>query len=345
MSQTKRQHYVPESYLKQFAFPRKFGKDNENDLSVWTQRIDVHLFSPKPIEVGKGLCTEEYFYTINTEHSFINAFWGDNFNKDNPNVIEDFGFPYENNLPALFKILKHSNLFSNFSISKKDMETLSYAIVDIKWRNPFIRKIYNLEDISSLIEETKEGLLNTIEKDKLLRQYDTFLLEKSKQMVSKFLQDLSNPTELIKILHSISSYIDGPINRIYNDLITRFVNCHWTIIQTDINNQFITSDNPGIFLGGERVVHSFTTLKQIERLKFDRFFFPLSGLHGLLIHLSVPDRVSTLFEKKIDIIYSPQSVLEYNAGHCLHVNKILIASNKQALKVAWKKGKDSWINK
>lgn len=346
MSQTKRQHYVPKSYLKQFGFPRKFGKDSENDLSVWTQRIDIPTFSPKIIEIGNGLCAEDYFYRINTKNSFLGSSFG-----NNPNVIEDFGFLYENELPTLFKKLNHSGFLSGFSISKNDMETLAYGMVDIKWRNPWVRKKYNIDSTKTHQDKFKENLPNFMSgvKEKLINQSElkeNDIISEFTRLTPKLLYDLDNSSasEMIKFLHSSSFFRDGLIRKIYAKLITRFFNSRWSIIQTNTDNQFITSDNPGIFLN-KLQVHSFTTIEQIEELKFDRFFFPLSGLHGLLIHLSVPDKISTLFEKKIDIIYSPQSVAEYNICHCVHVNKILIASNKQALKEAWKKGKDSWINK
>lgn len=343
MSETKNHHYVPKAYLKQFGFPRKFGQNTADDLSVWKQRIDIPSFSPKAIEIGNGLCEEDFFYRINTEHSFVGSSFG-----DNPNIIEDFGFPYETLLFNLFKKLKYNAPLTKFSISRKDMMDLSYAMIDIKWRNPWIRKKYNLEYLKELQNEFKKNLpqlkedvikhLNEIEEEVVSETFTYFM--------PKLLYDLDykSAPELTKTIHSTAFYRDENIRNIYIKLITRFANSNWTIIQTDPNNQFITSDNPGIFLNKYHV-QSFTTIDQIEQLKLDRFFFPLSGLHGLLIQLFVPDRISTLFEKKIDIIYLPQSVAEYNICHCVHVNKILIASNKQALKEAWKKGKDSWINK
>lgn len=325
MSETKRSHFVPKSYLKQFGFPRKFGTDFENDLSVWTQRVDIPKFSPKIIEVGNGLCIEDYFYKFDSSNSIVDPFY-----RQNPNYIEDFGFPYENQLPKLLNLLCQNSRFSPIIISKKDSESISFALIDIKWRNPNMRQFYYLNDSLKTLDEAKNFAINFAKENSL--------------DITKILFDLEDKKEIMKFVHTSAPYRDGLIANLRSDMLALLNSSKWLIIQTDVNNQIITSDNPGIFLNISEV-WSFVTVKSIAKFKIDRLFFPLSPLYGLLILLSQPDNISTLFEKRIELIYSPQSILLYNSAHCGQANKILIASNKQALKVAWEKGKDSWINK
>lgn len=326
MSETRHQHFVPKGYL------REFGIGTGKDLHVWTLRLDKPNSKPEKISIGKTLCAEEYFYKVNTKESYVASLLG-----GDSNVIEKQGFSYENIIPYLFKELKGSK---RVNLSLEDTSNLIQTLISIKLRNPYVRNIYkkasdliliqtpiarqNLEEIISKIDPMNEGLVN-----------------EANEIKKKIEYDLQNIDELLNTLHSGAMYlgIDENIVEKVNELGTRLINVRWEIIETSLNHQFITSDNPGVFLS-EKKVHPLT-LGNFEERGIDRFFFPLSPLRGLLIYLLESDIYSGE-NKIIPVTYFPRKVSEYNISHCAYANQILIASSKSALIEAAKVGKNSW---
>ncbi len=330
MSETKNHHYVPKVYL------REFGIGSGKELFVWIQEIDGLKSNPRKEYIGKSLCASDYFYKINSEKSFLASQFG-----NNQNIIEDKGFPYENSLRTLFDKLKKKNIKDNYKILVwEDADLLVYSLISMKFRNPFVREAYAKG--KSIMDEATPVLRNDISKILRGSEHNPQLKKLGEELRLKIEYDWENPDESINTIHSTAMYYeDSIIQEKINKLGERIMHSRWSIIQTNVNEQFITSDNPGIFLN-QKEVYSLL-FDDFEEKEIDRFFFPLSGLHGLLIHLFEPDRISNE-GKTIPFIYSPKSVMEYNICHCNHVNKILIASSKIALNKAFEQGKDSWID-
>ncbi len=257
MSETRHQHFVPKSYL------REFGIGTGNDLYVWKLRLDKSNSKPEKISIGNTLCAEEYFYKLNTKESYVASLFG-----GDSNIIEKQGFPYENILPSLFKKLKDSK---KISLSLEDTSNLVQALISIKFRNPYVRNIYKKASNQILIQTplARQNIEDIISK---IDPMNTELMNEAIEIKEKIEYDLRNTDELLNTLHSGAMYlgIDENILEKVNELGTRLINVRWEIIETTFNHQFITSDNPGVFLSKNKV-YPFT-LGNFEDRGIDRFF-------------------------------------------------------------------------
>lgn len=328
-------HFVPKSYLKEF------GIGNGNDLSVFTQEISSKHFNPRKVNVGNAIGQIEHFYKINTENSLFASQFG-----QDPNVIEKKGFEYEKYLPHLFNKLRKKNV-PQIVLKEVEVTTMIRALISVKFRNPFIREAYMkssrvFDEIAlklkiDLLKELEERKRSFVDEGKEI--FDGGIEELKRKLV----YDFENHREFIKTIHSAGIYYpDSTIKQRMNILGTYFLKYRWEIIQTSVDKQFITSDNPGVFLTSDGYVYSLI-FEQFKEKKIERFFFPLSPLHGLLINFRELDTYSDK-NKLIQCVYSPKSVVEYNVCHCCHVNNILIASSKKALEDTFEKGKSQWID-
>lgn len=330
----KRHHFIPKSYLKEF------GVGNGNNLKVFTQKISLKHFDARPINVGNAIGQIENFYRLQTNDSFIASQFG-----DDPNIIEKKGFSYETHLHNLFNRLKEKNV-KQILLNHIQTYTIIDALINIKFRNPFMRETYKLSKplFEAIVPKLKEDLLNQIEEEKNKvadedKELSEVLLEELKR---KLEFDFENHDELVKTIHSAGIHLpDSTMRTHMNHLGTIMLNSRWNIIQTHPGKQFITSDNPGVFLSNDGNVYSL--IFDIANHKIERFFFPLSPLHGLLIDFREPDAYGG-HSKQLQCVYSPKSVFEYNVCHCCHANDILIASSKIALEETFQKGRKAWID-
>lgn len=324
---------MPKGYLRQF------GLGANNDLHLWKIDLSKPNLRPQKTYIGKDLCSEKDFYRINPQESFLASSIG-----NDPNIIEDKGFSYENNLPKILKKLTQKGIYSQ-ALSWEDTNIFIYALISIKFRNPYTRRAYEtgihvVEDNRSSAYELIDEIISKVPPE------ETQLLNYANELYKKFEYDMNNPNELLKTLHSgafqMGNDRGGLIDKFQN-LGNRLLNTRWEIIRTSLKHQFITSDNPGLFLGGQNTWS--LVFENFENHGIDRFFFPLSPLNGLLIHLREKD--NNLFEgaeKIIPVLWAPNKVIEYNVCHCSHANKLLIASSEKVLIEAATEGKSDWIN-
>jgi len=342
MSEAKRHHFVPKGYL------REFGIGSDNNLTVFTQRMDLPHFYPKIEQIGKALCSEDYYNRINPYDSFLSSFFG-----TNPNIIEDKGFPYERQLPDLFLKLNKKKL-PQISFSLADTNTLINALISIKFRNPYTRETYKkyqpkLEQDLPKIKE--EYISNILDQEIIKVSNNTDLSEDEKAYFNAGLHeykrrlenDFSNPEEFIQTIHKTTLYLPDSSMMVHiKTLGQRMMNCRWEILQTGSDKQFITSDNPGVYLTNDNNVYA-QLYHSFEKLKINRFFFPLSGLHGLIMYINEPD-IPFSSSKLIKCFFRPKAVMEYNTAHCCHANKILIGSSKDALEEAFNANGKNWVD-
>ncbi|NBB23428.1 DUF4238 domain-containing protein [Runella sp. CRIBMP] len=333
MSTTKNHHFVPKGYLRQF------GIGTKNDLYLWKIDLSKPNLRPQKSSIGKDLCSEKDFYRINPQESFIAYSIG-----NDPNIVEDKGFPYENDLPKILKKLTEKGVYSQ-TLSWKDTKIFIFALISIKYRNPFTRGAY--ETGIHVVESNRSSAYELI--DEIMAKVspqETQLFNHANELYKKFEYDMNNPHELLKTLHSGAFQMGddrGSLMDKFKNLGNHLLNAKWEIIRTNSNHQFIISDNPGIFLSKHNIWS--LVFENFENHGIDRFFFPLSPLNGLLIHLGKKD--NNLYEgadKIIPVLWAPHRVREYNICHCSHANKLLIGSSEKALIEAATEGKSDWIN-
>ncbi|WP_028666294.1 DUF4238 domain-containing protein [Runella zeae] len=330
MTTKKNHHFVPKRYLKEF------GKGKDNDLYLWKLDLSKSILRSEKSYIGKTLCTKEYFYRINTQESFLASRFG-----QNPDIIEDEGFDYEKEMPRLLAKLKEKKE-NHVLLSVKDTCSIVNMIVSIKFRNPYVRDVYeSLSGIKDHIPTARQHLENILKK---INPQDKALMDYANELKKKYEYDLENPQELLRILHTVALYLD-PESGLASEALKlkkHLINSKWEIIRTHPNSQIITSDNPGIFFNKENVWS--LIFDDFDKKRIDRFFFPLSPLHGLLIHLlEIDTKIGPNKEKVVAVTYSPNKVAEYNICHCTHANKILIGADEKALVEAAKRGQSAWV--
>lgn len=328
MSNAKHHHFVPKVYLKEFGF------GSGNDLKVYVQKINSSTFFPLNKSVGNALCQIEDFYKLNVEKSYLASIF-----TNKPNIVEDSGFTYEKYLPKIFAKLKYNRLVF-VSLDNMETQTLIRALLSIKFRNPFVREtlMKNMPTLKEKNSSLRQDLLNHLEICK--GRIDN---ERLSDIREKLLYDFENEEEFIKCVHTLTMFWDkSDVNERLIYLSNLFYNSQWVIIHSSAGKQFITSDNPGVFLSENGNIYSLI-LSDFDKFKVDRFFFPISPYHGLLIRFSEQDKYSGE-NKLIPCIHSPKSASEYNIYHCCHVNSILIGNCKEALKETFIKGKANWVD-
>jgi hypothetical protein len=136
MSQQKalKSHIVPKAYLKNFV---------ESDGRLFKLRKDSNR-NPRAKEVHPSeICYKKGFYQFSNIHSL------QGYTVNERNILEEFGFLYENRLGKL--IAKLTNPAKYLPI--QDAYDLSVMLFDIKMRNQYLReKVYSDESISASID-------------------------------------------------------------------------------------------------------------------------------------------------------------------------------------------------
>jgi hypothetical protein len=243
-------HYVPKLYLRQF-----------------TKKLDGHFFGagPKPdlLRTIKNrhieeVCYLDNFYTLNKSESLKR------YSVEDRNYIEKNAFNYEKSrIRQVFNKFKNRNV----NLTRSYHEQLIDIYISIKMRNVFIRKSY-----------LDTGIMNQT----LDREVDNFRVMKNwiesvsgesyDTLMSRVKDTLLNDTELYEEFQkqSILETLRGT-NEAVNSAKQKIQKLRLYILEPlDSRDYFITSDNPGFTILGNKVYN--TNFGQ-----FDGIGFPINS--------------------------------------------------------------------
>jgi hypothetical protein len=245
-----RHHYVPKIYLRQF-----------------TKELKGHFFSagPKPdlLRTIKNrhiseICYLDNFYTLNKSETL------QRYSIEDRNFIEKNAFNYEK-----YRIRQVINKFKNrnVNLSKSYHEQLIDIYLSIKMRNIFIR---NQHQDTALINQTLD---KEVESFKVMKNWiESVSGESYENIMTKVRDSLSND----KVLHeefqkqSIIETLRGT-NEAVNQAKRKIQKLKIYLFEPLSNKDyFITSDNPGFTLIGNKVFNT-------NFGEFDSIGFPINS--------------------------------------------------------------------
>lgn len=306
MSEPRKHHFVPEVYLKRFAL------NKSGDL--FSLRVKSKFKNQKVKKVNKSqVCYEFDKYMFRTD-KIITA------NKlEDPNFIEKNKFTYENNeLILLFDKIDHSK-----KLFVSEVKKLIQILLNLKRRNPvfsneYIKKGSNRKFLDVNVER--------LEKDLIKAGMPT---ERVKSVISKvrgeMIENLKDEDYKLDLYRNTLLNFDNEIERNDKALVDRLLNWKITVFQTDYQNPFITSDNPG---------YTLRNLREIFNMNFgyiDGFAFPISPKS--LLYFSKGNSLNQLeLYKKITYTRATKDiVLLFNNGTIINSFKYIFSNMKEQL--------------
>lgn len=270
MNEPKNHHIVPESYLKQFA-------DSKDELfRIKTKEIPqkikngiLNSSSLKKFNVSQ-ICYKEYFYKIQN-----NPMLGIQDITDEYQIEKESFKWYENNLEQIIQNIRNRQTYLNI----KDAKILCKGLLNIKIRNNHFRdSVLNKENTKEFLDNILESLPSIIQENKdAIEYFDKMKADFDEN--SRLINQLQNKS----LLDNISNG-DRAINKIYN----LCMDSEWTILETTINDMFITSDNPGFCIDENDT---------LENTKFGGLFiwyFPLTPFYCLKVNKMVDETFTSL---------------------------------------------------
>lgn len=313
IGEAKRQHIVPKVYLQNFT--KKNGK-------LFKLKIDS-VKRPIPKELHpSAVCYKDFFY------KFENKSHLDLKEVRDTNILEKRGFLYENKLNKIISKLVNTKSV----LTLKEAFELSVALFDIKMRNDRIRNVSLSKDqlnntFNNLIDEHKknpESLGPLLQKNSI--DFDRFL-EIFEEIRSVWISDQS----VQKDLHN-KYLLDSKINpsQTVKLIINKMLLGEWYVLSTIINDQFITSDNPGYCCDENDNLYN-TKFGGI----FD-FYFPLTPYYLLLIRSPKTDLQYVPAIKSVSRRLAEKDVVgSINRNTILVANKEIYAACNNTLIRAW----------
>ncbi|MCB9282658.1 MAG: DUF4238 domain-containing protein [Lewinellaceae bacterium] len=309
MSEPRKHHFVPEVYLQRFAI------NKSGDL--FSLRVKSVYENQKVKKVNKSqVCYEFDKYTFKTD-KIITA----NKLKD-PNYIEKNRFAYENE--------ELERLFNKIDYSKKlfvsEVRKLIQILLNFKRRNPSYSLEYLKPDSNqNLLNVNIERLEKEIIEAGMPKERAKAVIDKVKAEMIENLQDDDYKLDLYR--NNLLNF-DGEIERNDKPLIDRLLNWETTVFQTDYQNPFITSDNPGYTLKNFREVYN------MNFDYIDGFAFPLSPKS--LLYFSKSDSLNR-FDLFKTINYKKATnriVLLFNNGTIINSSKFIFSNTEEQLVIA-----------
>ncbi|MBK8492956.1 MAG: DUF4238 domain-containing protein [Saprospirales bacterium] len=235
MSEPRKHHFVPEVYLKRFAI------NKSGDL--FSLRVKSEYENQNVKRVNKTqVCYEYDKYTFKTD-KIINA------NKlEDPNFIEKNRFAYENNELEL--------LFDKIDYSKKlfvsEVRKLIQILLNIKRRNPaFSNEFLKPDANQNILDVNVVRLEKDLIKAGMPKERVKSVINKVRIEMTENLKDEEYKLDLYR--NNLLNF-NNEIDQVDKPLIDRVLSWEMIIYQTDYQNPFITSDNPGYTLRNFREV-------------------------------------------------------------------------------------------
>jgi hypothetical protein len=250
----RKHHIVSECYLSEFASKAK------KQIQVYDLQFQKVSNPKTPAQV----CYEIDRFKIRSEETI-------KLNRIDEYVVErEFFKKIENNYPVIIEKVKKA-LIKETWITNNDAKDFLSLLLSIKKRSDDFKNKYldksllssqmdkNIEEILPVLKQMSEEVVgNNVEEQ--LKYYKERLLNDDEKLYDSYLLSLK----------------DG---KVLNDLIDYLMRFKWMIVVGSVNNQFITSDNPGFtFLISKRKVVNF------GGFGYDfMFVFPLTPIHALYI--------------------------------------------------------------
>jgi hypothetical protein len=314
MNNPKNHHYVPQVYLQRFAI---------NQVGDIYRHVINTKFDSKPKLVNKSsICFEKNMYKYkNIEHIAANEI-------DDVNYIEKNTFVYENNeLSLLFDKIDHRK-----KLFKSEYVRLLQIILNIKKRNPFLRKEYlNSERDNEIMESKTEDLTKKLLAYGLEAEEVKTILNNAKSNLLVELKNEDYRKDMYR--NSILAKEDMIINN-NKEVVEYLESWNTKVFQTTAMNPFITSDNPGFTIKDSNKVFN-TNLKFV-----DSFVFPISPRS--ILFLSKNNNIDKrLLYREIDYKQANKDlVLFFNSGTYMTSMKIIISGSNNQLTITKNYNKD-----
>jgi hypothetical protein len=253
-------HIVPKVYLKKFV--KQNGK-------LFKLRKDVKKY-PKPTDIHpSGICYKKGFYKFSGSQIL------QGYTVTDVNILEKRGFLYENRLGKLVdKVIKPTE-----TLLMREVADLSEMLFDIKGRNEYMREHgYSKHSINASIDNIIAEQERNREQIEPILQEGGMSFGRLRELTEGLRQEWTNNDIYSKELHN-RSLLENKINPGETSQIVcnKLARGQWIIFETTINQQFITSDNPGF------------CADQHERIYNTRFagicsfYFPLTPYYFLVI--------------------------------------------------------------
>lgn len=267
-----RHHYVPKVYL------REFSKNRSGHFYAAGPKPNLlRTINPRHVE---QVCYIDNFYTLKEKTK-------EQSKVDDIDFLEKKAFDYEKRLlPRIISKLKNKNVYLN----KSYHDSLIDIYLNIKQRNLFYRKNFRAYDIAKLAEKELERMkpLQSWIEEMSGQNYETFM----GKIKDQILEDKDLPDELHK--QTLIETAIGKNDAINNSSEVLKAMTFFVLEPLNSSDFFITSDNPGFTLLGDKVFNT-------NFGRFDSIGFPINSKQ--LVFLRGKSRQSNLeIHKKINFI-------------------------------------------
>ena len=274
-----RDHIVPQHYLKNFHTPASKGL-------VCSYKKGC---SPRELSIARQIGFKFDYYRVsegeNNEHS-----------KNNNHILSTFEH-YTS--PILQRIIECKKL----SLIESERWTLAYFVSTLCVRNPSVHKFFEKQ-----ILDEQETQIKTIASQKssfyaLMREIEPNI---SDEMIEETRQAGLKPDEQLKVTlpntENNKAYIRSLLTSPhYTILARRLFFYHWHLLEISSEKNFVTSDNPVVFLSPR--------FKDVLSLWQCPVFLPISPKLAFMIHPSSFAKRKIFIEGDLVDFYVKQSIL------------------------------------
>ena len=310
MNEPKNHHIVPQNYLKQFADSKdELFRIKTKEIPQKIKKGILNSSSLKKFNVSQ-ICYKEYFYKIQN-----NPILGIHDVTDEYQIEKESFKWYENNLELIIQNIRNRKTYLNL----KDAKILCKGLLNIKIRNNHFRDgVLNKENVDEFLD-------NVFRKSPLIIQENKDAIE----FIEKMKTDFAKNPSLINQLQN-KSLLDNNVNddRAINKIYDLCINSQWTILETTIDNMFITSDNPGFCMDENNI---------LENTKFgDSFtwYFPLTPFHCLRVNKHIIETTTSL--KPLHIVDADSELVKMiNINTCYLANVDIYSSSRTTIFKIW----------
>jgi len=258
-------HIIPQVYM------RWFSVGQSQDLYYFTK----NPWGSKTARLGSPgrICHRDSYYYLNPNLS-------KKYGVDISHLDKTLLKYYEDNMPKHFDGL----LNESPDVTKESAEFIAECIIVLKMRSDSFRGgIFNSQNVMG-------ALSKVIDKLKQLNPGNEADIEKA-------MEEIKNKIKLpatLGELHSESLFklLNGERDEMFKRIKDRILNSQWKIVSAENGSEFISSDNPGIFV---------TKMDEIVSTHFGGdgiFTLPLTPQKALQIDFSVNDAIA-LDNKKV----------------------------------------------